>query len=132
MRVCKRCGDNRADRFFVGKRGRLCLRCRKGGASDAARNRRLAEHYEVTPEEWERILEMCGHKCAGCKQKRSYRLNVDHDHKVEREQGMRASVRGPLCRRCNKLLRDCRDNIDILIWLAEYLRAPPARKVLDQ
>lgn len=87
--------------------------------------------YELTPEEWASVLELQGHVCAGCGQPRSYELNVDHDHKVEKEQGMRASIRGGLCRRCNKVLRDIRDSIPNLLGLAKYLQDPPARKVLD-
>lgn len=129
--MCSRCKDNRHERFFVGERGRICQRCRKGRASVKARERRLLEVYEVTPEEWAQVLELQGGVCAGCGQPRSYALNVDHDHKVERELGMRASLRGGLCRRCNKVLRDIRDSIDNLLGLAAYLREPPARKVLD-
>lgn len=68
--------------------------------------------------------------CAGCGQTRKYRLNVDHDHKVEKERGSRASVRGLLCRRCNKLLRDCRDNPDLLRALVRYLTAWPSKGVI--
>lgn len=130
MRVCVRCGDNRALRFYKG-RGKICAKCRKSSSSTAARNRRLIEVYEVTPEEWELILKLTGYACAACEQKRTYRLSVDHDHKVEKACGMRASIRGPLCRRCNKVLRDIRDSIPVLEGLIAYLKSPPARKVLD-
>jgi len=69
-------------------------------------------------------------RCAVCGEKRGYRLNVDHDHKVEKEEGVRTSVRGLLCRRCNKLLRDCRDSIPLLRKLIKYLQAPPAKEVI--
>lgn len=131
MRVCSRCAANRHERFYVGKRGRICLTCRKGGSRKAARNRRLKDVYELEPSEWQAILDLCDGKCAGCKQPRSYSLQVDHDHKVEKEQGTRASIRGPLCKRDNKILRDARDNPELLEALAAYLRNPPARKVLD-
>ena len=132
MRVCQGpCGRNRGDQFYKGPRGRICVSCQKSRSSEAARNRRLEETYEVTPEEWDLILKLVGYKCGACAQKRSYRLNVDHDHKVERTHGMRASLRGPLCRRCNKVLRDIRYNIEVLQGLIDYLRDPPARKVLS-
>lgn len=130
-RKCARCGLGRNPSRYVGIRGRICDTCRKGKSSESARNRRLVEVYEITPEEWELILLLTGHACGACRQKRSYRLNVDHDHKVERERGMRASIRGPLCRRCNKALRDLRDSIPVLEGLIAYLRDPPARRILN-
>lgn len=130
-RKCCRCDLNRNVSRYVGKRGRICDDCRGKGNKKAARERRLRMVYEVEPEEWELVLELQGRVCGGCGQPRSYELNVDHDHKIEREQGMRASLRGGLCRRCNKALRDLRDSIDNLEGLAAFLRDPPARKVLD-
>lgn len=139
MRRCTRCKLNRNYGRYVGKRGRICDVCRKGSASEAARNRRLKEVYFLEPEEWARILELTDNKCGGCHQARHYRMQVDHDHKVEREMralgwserdAMRASIRGPACRRCNKLLRDCRDSIANLQGLIDFLESPPARKVL--
>ena len=130
-RKCCRCKLNRNVLRYVGKRGRICDTCRKTSSSESARNRRLREVYEVTPDEWAKVLELQGNVCGGCKQPRSYRLQVDHDHKVERELGMRASLRGALCRRCNKALRDLRDSIENLEGLAAFLRDPPARKILS-
>ncbi len=130
MRVCDECGKNRAAKFFRGERGRICTTCQKRRASDANHARRIQDLYGITPEEYQALLEWQHGVCGACGQARRYRLNVDHDHKVEREQGSRASVRGLLCRRCNKLLRDARDSIELLLALAEYLRNPPAKEVI--
>lgn len=64
--------------------------------------------------------------CAICRQARTYKLNVDHDHKLDG----RESVRGLLCRRCNKVLAICHDTPEILAAAAAYLLNPPAQEVL--
>jgi hypothetical protein len=78
--------------------------------------------YGLTVELWDKLLEYQLGACAGCGQRRVYRLNVDHDH----ETGL---VRGLLCRRCNKVLRDVRDDINILGRLRLYLMSPPAQEL---
>jgi hypothetical protein len=97
----------------------------------SAHAHRIEATYAITAEEYEAIEAYQGGVCAACGQARKYKLNVDHDHKVEKEEGTRASVRGLLCRRCNKLLRDCRDDIQLLLALVRYLRKPPAKEVLQ-
>jgi hypothetical protein len=131
VRVCQRCGKNRALRFYAGPRGRFCDRCRKQLASDRAHARRLWDLYRITPEEYAALLAKQGGACAMCKQTRRYRLNVDHDHKVEKVKGVRASVRGLLCRRCNKVLRDVRDGVEYLRNAVDYLTDWPSRGVIS-
>lgn len=82
----------------------------------------------MTPEQAARLLAHQGDACAICEGKRDYNLPLDHDH--SRPDGIE-SWRGFLCKRCNKLLRDVRDDIQILESAAEYLRDPPARKVFS-
>lgn len=57
-----------------------------------------------------------------CRGVRNYRLNVDHDHKT-------GLTRGLLCRRCNKLLRDARDDIEVFRGGIRYLQSPPAQEL---
>lgn len=74
-----------------------------------------------------------GHVCAICEQPRKYKLNIDHDHAVERQTGSaRLSVRGLLCRRCNKMLAVAGDSIEVLENAVDYLRYPPAHGVLTR
>ena len=137
-RPCKKCGRNRAERFYSGPRGRICSSCRSEARRRASKDRRLRETYGITLDEWEAVLE--AHRasdgkirCAGCRETRAdnYRWCVDHDHRAEEallEEGYtgvwatRLSVRGPLCRRCNKVLRDVRDSMFVLSNLASYLK----------
>lgn len=95
--------------------------------------------YGITQAEYDAILSAQDGKCAGCGGTRSYSLHVDHDHRHEtdllaaglsEQDAARQSIRGLLCARCNKVLRDIRDNAPNLVALAHYLSNPPARKVL--
>jgi hypothetical protein len=124
------CGRNRAERFFTGPRGTVCLDCQKARRRKTGRRHRIKRTYGITDEEAELILQAQGGLCA-CRETRKYNLAVDHDHQIEREQNVRASVRGRLCKRCNKVLAYVRDNPQILRWLADYLEDPPARRILE-
>lgn len=130
MRVCERCGKNRNLGRYVGTRGRVCDVCRKAGSRASARARHLQTTYEITPDEYAAIVSRQGNVCAICGGSRPYNLAVDHDHAIAEQFGVRASIRGALCKRCNKLLRDVRDNSQLLRAAAEYLSNPPAKKVL--
>lgn len=122
-RLCQGpCGVNRDEKFFVSERGRICIKCQKKSRSEAAHARRIEIEYGLTPAQYEELMVFQDRKCAICKQARPYRLNVDHDHKS-------LLTRGLLCRRCNKLLRDVRDGIDVLLGAAAYLRQSPADKL---
>ena len=119
-RPCQSCGRNRAERFFTGPRGRTCEDCRKAKRSAATHRRRVEVTYGLTAEQYDALLAHQGGVCAICGGERRYRLNVDHDHAT-------GLVRGLLCRRCNKLLRDVRDDRDLLYRAAAYLNVPTAQ-----
>lgn len=129
-RRCARCKRNRQARFFTGPRGRVCVTCQRQRRSRAAHGRRVNELYGITPAEYERLFRSQAGACAICQGTRPYRLHVDHDHKVEKEKGARASVRGLLCKRCNSLLARVGDNPWLLRSAALYLEAPPTRGVI--
>ncbi|MEU4920286.1 endonuclease VII domain-containing protein [Streptomyces parvus] len=124
-RECARCGKNRAERFFVSTRGRICATCRKAKRRAASRSTHLQATYGLSVEDYERLLAYQGGRCAICREKRRTNLAVDHCHKTE-------AVRGLLCARCNGqlLARGSRDRPDVLRRAAEYLEDYPAWKVL--
>lgn len=127
-RLCQGdCGKLRALDWFVGERGKICRICRKARAKASARVRHLGTTYDITPAEYD---ELAKDGCAICGGERPYNLHVDHDHELAKRFGVRASVRGALCKRDNKLLRDVQDDITILENAIRYLRNPPAKKVL--
>lgn len=138
-RRCTTCHVARLSSQFSTAGARVCNKCKRAGNRATARARHLDENYGITSEEADEILEAQDGKCAGCGGTRRYELHVDHDHKLQAQlladgvserEAARRSVRGRLCARCNKVLRDTRDNGANLVALAHYLANPPARKVL--
>lgn len=123
-RPCSKCGLNRADRFFVSAKGRVCVTCRKATSRGASRNTRLVATYGITDAEYKAQLRQQDGKCAGCLGTRKTNLDVDHDHAKEKA-GLsgRDTLRGLLCRSCNKILAMARDNPERLERLAAYLRS---------
>ena len=121
-RPCSDCGRNRAPRFFVSERGRVCTDCQRKRRSNATHARRIEQTYGLTIEQYDALLAAQGGRCAICVGERRYRLNVDHDHAT-------GLVRGLLCRRCNKLLRDVRDDRVVLGMAARYLHETPAERL---
>lgn len=89
--------------------------------------------------EWEMMLDAQNGTCAICDGTRPT-YDVDHSHAVERElkaagisdlTATRMSVRGLICKRCNRrLLPASLDNPDILRSAINYLVDPPAHKIL--
>lgn len=118
-RQCRRCGRNRAEKFFT-PRGRLCSSCRKKARSKSAHEARVQATYGLGPGEYDSLFEAQGGVCAVCRQPRPYRLDVDHDHSE-------GHVRMLACRACNrKVLKYARSNPEILMRAAEMLIRPPA------
>jgi len=112
-------------RYAVGRSPR-CNPCRKKRSRDSAHNAHLKKTYGITIGDYYAMLESQDGTCAICDggTSRNY-LACDHDHKT-------GEVRGLLCARCNKVLRDMRDSPEKLRIAADYLTVPPSRKVLKQ
>lgn len=79
-------------------------------------NKYLLKKYGITKDEYERLSEEQGHRCAICGGSGSRRLVVDHCHETKR-------VRGLLCNHCNLMLGHARDSAQVLRAGAEYLEA---------
>lgn len=74
---------------------------------------RLKWEYDLSIEEYERMLKAQDGKCAICRKDRP--LHVDHDHKT-------GKVRGLLCSPCNRGLGHFEDCVENLESAAEYLK----------
>ena len=75
----------------------------------------LKRKFDITPEEYEEMLQSQGGGCAACGAQPGRRaLSVDHDHKTGR-------VRGILCDPCNFALGHAKDDPKRLLALATYL-----------
>ncbi|MFJ8041191.1 endonuclease VII domain-containing protein [Kitasatospora sp. NPDC096147] len=124
-RICSKCSKSKAERFFAGTRGRVCSTCKKSRTRAASRDARLRATYGLTTEEYQRLFEAQGGRCAICQETRRTNLAVDHCHKTE-------AIRGLLCQRCNGqlLARGARDRPEVLRRAAEYLEKYPAWQVL--
>lgn len=136
--VCVKCLKNRALRFFgpdarrTDGRSQSCVSCHRTKRSAGTRAQRILDTYGITEAEYAAIMLAQNGVCAICKGKRAYNLDLDHCHALERTAGTRASVRGCLCKQCNRrLLKAARDDISILRAAIEYLENPPARQVLS-
>lgn len=80
------------------------------------------KRYNITPQEYEAMLEAQNYKCAICNKnaednKRGNKiqsLNIDHCHKTKQ-------VRGLLCHQCNSGLGHFKDNTEFLLKAVDYL-----------
>ena len=82
--------------------------------------------YGLKKGEYDKLFAAQDGRCAICRQTRRQRLSVDHDHKT-------GLTRGLACRRCNgRLLPAAKDNPEILQAAIDYLREPPALKILGE
>lgn len=98
--------------------------------------------YNITEVEYQAILAYQDGACAICRGKRPGNLDVDHDHRAQgqllaaglsREVAVRDSIRGLLCRRCNRrLLPASLDTTAILYQAIDYLNNWPADEVLEE
>ena len=101
------------------ERFRLYMRdyCRKNRdkINENQKTTRIKRLYGITLEQFETLLKNQGGGCAICgKEKKKYRLAIDHDHKTGR-------VRGILCSPCNRALGILGDSIDGLQKATQYL-----------
>jgi hypothetical protein len=80
---------------------------------DAYRRTRLKHRYQLTFEQYQKLFEQQGGKCALCRERVA--ADVDHCHET-------GKVRGLLCRACNIGLGMFGDTIDGLFRAIEYLR----------
>lgn len=140
-RRCAQCEKNRDVQSFSGLKGRICKTCRRATARRTARRNHLLKTYGLSLEDYEALLRAQGGVCAICHGARSYNLAVDHCHKTEAawidvgldpQIAARRSVRGLLCKAHNKLLREVRDNPQILRAAADYLDDAPAPRTLGR
>lgn len=71
--------------------------------------------YGITPDDYDRMHEAQGGRCALCRNSEANRrLAVDHDHKT-------GKVRALLCARCNTALGNLRDDPALMIRAAAYV-----------
>lgn len=100
---------------------------------DKLKDRYLKQTYNISLEEYNKILVYQNNSCAICNKNKNdikKSLAVDHAHKAN-ESGF-AIVRGLLCWRCNKALAFFKDNYTLFLAAAQYLNNPPATIALGR
>jgi hypothetical protein len=129
-RACALCGKpksvKRADLRYCYQ----CSRTTHRDQSDRVHRARIARMYGLLPGDYEALYASQGGVCAICRRAtgRTKRLSVDHDHAIGLHS--RRAVRGLLCAHDNTMLGSARDDPAYFDRAAEYLRNPPARRVL--
>lgn len=106
-KICRVCNKEKSKRW-----------CQKN--PEKLRQYALKRYYNLTPNDYNNLLEKQNHVCRICNQPelnpRKGQLSVDHCHKTNK-------VRGLLCDRCNNLLGRSNDSISLLINAINYLQS---------
>lgn len=131
MKTCKDCVTegvtSQREAKFPGPRCFTHHKAFKKAAKQRSHDAAVSRTYGLAPGDYERLYESQGRRCAiaGCRATgKSKRLAVDHDHRT-------GEVRGLLCTPHNRVIGYNFDSPEAFDSLAEYLRNPPARAVLD-
>lgn len=125
LKPCSKCGPKPLSEFEQSLRKNGSVKyaawCRECGAKQRGDYRQKI-HYNLSPEDSEKIVNYQQQRCAICKAPMAQfkrRLATDHDHKT-------GLIRGKLCWFCNKLIAIAQDNPVRLLAAALYLVYPPA------
>jgi hypothetical protein len=95
----------------------------------AKRDRRVERQFALTPDEYARLYEHQGRRCAICRRATgaTKRLAVDHDHTCcPGPTSCGRCVRGLLCGPCNDVMAHARDDADYFRRAIRYLSEWPA------
>jgi hypothetical protein len=130
-RTCMTCGEKKlaTDFYFrnkkTGVRHSVCKQCdrervkkRHKENPERTRNNDLKRNYGITLDEHTQMYENQNGVCAICKgvgDGKWKKLCVDHDHET-------GKVRQLLCRNCNMVLGQVRDNVNLLEEMIKYLQ----------
>jgi hypothetical protein len=102
---------------------------RRNGQSEVQERRfnwKLRRYFNITREQYDRMLEAQGGICAICRrpERRNWRLAVDHDRKCcSGSSSCGACVRGLLCLTCNTALGSIEEDLESLENMIRYIRA---------
>jgi len=115
---------------------KYCYRCDaavKKEQAEKSHRTRVAAVYGIVLGFYDALLRYQLGRCAICRRATGLkrRLAVDHDHACcPTLPACGECVRGLLCKPCNRMLGHGRDDPEFFDRAADYLRNPPAKKVL--
>lgn len=122
---CQSCGKMWPMAEVLNKKGNKFVPCKECKAK-AQREQRYKRFFNITIEEYDRILAHQNGVCAICKQpSKNVRLAVDHDHKT-------GLIRGLLCSWCNRAISKFRDDVTKFENTVAYFKSHPATEVLGE
>lgn len=129
-KLCRGCSTNKPwGDYLMHKSGRQegkpFSRCKECELKQYHLNK-FEYFFNISLEDWSRLLEVQGGCCAACKRPFqegwSMKPETDHDHET-------LLVRGILCGDCNSALGRVRDDKETLLALVQYLEEPPSLKL---
>jgi Recombination endonuclease VII len=139
MKPCRDCGDPSPGRRprpapYPGPRCATHHRIEQRRRRLAASARHVERTYGLTADEYDRLFEIQGRRCAICRRATgaTKRLAVDHDHRLARdhdhpyERGCPLCVRGLLCGPCNDVVAHARDEPEYFRRAIRYLAEWPS------
>lgn len=124
-------------RPYGGPRSPLCCthrRARRKATRERSRASRLERDFGITDDDYAAVKAEQGGKCAICQMATgaTKALAWDHDHSCcPAPPTCGRCGRGCLCSPCNQLLGRAGDNPEFFRRAIEYLKNPPARRVLS-
>lgn len=121
---CRPCANERVRRWQAENREEFRAQKRRAyqKRKHVERNGRIRRAYGMTPRQYQMLFAVQKGMCAICGRKESIALSVDHDHAT-------GSIRGLLCRACNLMLGNSREDPNVLelgaMYLLKHTRAVP-------
>jgi hypothetical protein len=125
VKICYRCkqlkpldsfAKNRVKKDGLQERCKDCCKYHYHNSGYTVRQRELSlmKKYGLTPEEYDEMAILQGHSCAICTDSSS-KLHVDHNHAT-------GKIRGLLCNNCNRAIGLLKDDTQVLLNAAEYVK----------
>ena len=115
---CKWCQKEfiptRIDNVYCRKKCRDRASARRTGATQRYTWKRRG--IELTVDQYKEMMRRQNKKCAICKKVDDRRLAVDHDHTT-------GTIRGLLCKNCNRAIGYFMDDIDLVEMASVYLKS---------
>lgn len=111
---------SRIKKYYADNRDRIVEISNKWKSENKPRLRelQLLRHYGINNETFNKMFNDQNGQCAICKRHQSElpkTLSVDHDHNT-------GKVRGLLCDRCNRAIGFMKDDPNLLVSAAEYIK----------
>lgn len=130
--TCKGCGSSTRKVSRPGPRCATCHREARKGSSDRRRLLYVAKQYNLTPEQYQALVDLTGGLCYVCMRNKG--RCVDHDHACcPGKISCGKCVRGLACNPCNKgVLGHLRDSVESLQRAIEYIKNPPAYRIIPR